>query len=90
MRVLRPLDLEPAINSFRKTYRAVIATDDWRTLGVSAELAASLYERAFDYLDAPIKRVTAQEVPSPYNRRLELEVFPDKEDVKKAVMEVLE
>lgn len=89
MRVLRPLDLEPAINSFKKTYRAVIATDDWRTVGMSAELAASLYEHAFDYLDAPIQRVTVKEVPSPYNRRLELSVFPDKEDVKRAVMAVL-
>lgn len=90
MRVLRPLDLEPAITSFKKTYRAVIATDDWRTMGASAELAASVYEHAFDYLDAPIKRVTAQEVPSPYNRTLELAVFPNKEDVKQAILEVLE
>lgn len=89
MRVLRPLDLEPAINSFKKTYRAVVATDDWRSMGASAELAASLYEHAFDYLDAPIKRVTAQEVPSPYNRRLELATYPNKEDVKRAVMDVL-
>ncbi len=89
MRVLRPLDLEPAVNSFKKTYHAVIATDDWQSVGMSAELAASLYEHAFDYLDAPIKRVTAQEVPSPYNRTLELAVFPGKEDVKKAVREVL-
>lgn len=89
MRVLRPLDLAPALDSFKKTYRAVIATDDWRSYGASAELAASLYEHAFDYLDAPIKRVTAQEVPSPYNRTLESEVFPNKEDVKLAVMDVL-
>jgi pyruvate dehydrogenase E1 component beta subunit len=87
--VLRPLDLEPAIKSFRKTYRAVIATDDWRSVGMGAELAASVYELAFDYLDAPIKRVAQQEVPSPYNRQLELASFPDKEDVKRAVMEVL-
>ncbi len=90
MRVLRPLDLEPAINSFKKTYRAIIATDDWRSVGMTAELAASVYEQAFDYLDAPIKRVTAQEVPSPYNKQLESAVFPNKNDVKRAVMEVLE
>ncbi len=89
MRVLRPLDLEPAINSFKKTYHAVIATDDWRSMGVSAELAASLYEHAFDYLDAPIKRVTTKEVPSPYNRTLELATYPNKEDVKQAVRDVL-
>lgn len=89
MRVLRPLDLEPAVNSFKKTYRAVIATDDWRSVGMSAELAASLYEHAFDYLDAPIKRVTTKEVPSPYNRNLELATYPNKEDVKRAVREVL-
>lgn len=90
MRVLRPLDLEPAINSFKKTYRAVIALDDWRTVGMGAELAASVYELAFDYLDAPIKRVNAQEVPSPYNKGLESMVFPNKNDVKRAVMEVLQ
>lgn len=90
MRVLRPLDLEPAVNSFKKTYRAVIATDEWRTAGMGGELAASLYELAFDYLDAPIKRVNAQEVPNPYNRNLELAAMPDKEDVKKAILEVLE
>jgi pyruvate dehydrogenase E1 component beta subunit len=90
MRVLRPLDLEPAVDSFKKTNRAVVATDEWRTAGMGGELAASLYELAFDYLDAPIKRVNALEVPNPYNRNLELAMMPDKEDIKKAILEVLE
>jgi pyruvate dehydrogenase E1 component beta subunit len=90
MRVLRPLDLQPAVDSFKKTNRAVVATDEWRTAGMGGELAASLYELAFDYLDAPIKRVNALEVPNPYNRNLELAMMPDKEDIKKAILEVLE
>lgn len=89
MRVLRPLDLEPALASFKKTYRAVVATDDWRSVGMGAELAASLYEHGFDYLDAPIERVAQKEVPTPYNRTLELSAFPDEEDVINAVKKVI-
>ncbi|GAP62112.1 pyruvate dehydrogenase E1 component beta subunit [Ardenticatena maritima] len=86
---LRPLDLRPVIESFKKTYRAVLATEQWLGYGVDAEIAAQIYEHAFDYLDAPIKRVTAPPVPLPYNKNLELAAMPDKEDIKRAVLEVL-
>nr|WP_290665575.1 alpha-ketoacid dehydrogenase subunit beta [Ardenticatena sp.] len=86
---LRPLDLRPVVQSFKKTYRAVLATEQWLGYGVDAEIAAQIYEHAFDYLDAPIKRVTAPPVPLPYNKHLELAAMPDKEDIKRAVLEVL-
>ncbi len=55
LRTLRPLDMEPVIASFKKTNRAVIAEEGWKSYGIGAEIAARIYEEAFDYLDAPIK-----------------------------------
>ncbi|MGD2026306.1 MAG: alpha-ketoacid dehydrogenase subunit beta [Anaerolineales bacterium] len=89
LRTLRPLDMEPIIASFKKTNRAVIVEEGWRSYGVGAEVAARLYEDAFDYIDAPIKRVAQKEVPLPYNRDLEQMALPQVEDVIKAVKEVL-
>lgn len=89
LRSLRPLDMEPVIESFKKTNRAVIVEEGWRSYGVGAELAARLYEAAFDYADAPIRRVAQEEVPLPYNRTLEQMALPQVEDVIQAVKEVL-
>lgn len=89
LRTLRPLDLEPVIESFKKTNRAVIVEEGWKSFGIGAEIASQIYERAFDYLDAPIKRVAQKEVPLPYNRSLEQFALPQVEDVIKAVKEVL-
>ena len=89
LRTLRPLDMEPVIESFKKTNRAVIVEEGWRSYGVGAEVAARLYEEAFDYIDAPIKRVAQKEVPLPYNRTLEQMALPQVEDIVKAVKEVL-
>ena len=89
LRSLRPLDMEPVLESFKKTNRAVIAEEGWRSFGVGAEISARIYEEAFDYMDAPIKRVAQKEVPLPYNRRLEQMALPQVEDVIKAVKEVL-
>jgi pyruvate dehydrogenase E1 component beta subunit len=88
LRTLRPLDLEPVIESFKKTNRAVIAEEDWRSYGVGAEVAARLYEEAFDYLDAPIARVAQVEVPLPYNRDLEQMALPKAADIVKAVKDM--
>ena len=66
IRSLRPLDTETLINSVKKTNRAIIFEGDWRSYGVGAEIVAMLQEEAFDYLDAPIKRIAALEVPLPY------------------------
>lgn len=89
LRSLRPLDMGPVIDSFKKTNRAVIAEEGWRSFGVGSEVAARIYEEAFDYVDAPIQRVAQKEVPLPYNARLEQLALPQVEDIVKAVREVL-
>ncbi|HLA98383.1 MAG TPA: alpha-ketoacid dehydrogenase subunit beta [Anaerolineales bacterium] len=89
LRSLRPLDMEPVLESFKKTNRAVIVEEGWRSYGIGAEVAARIYEEAFDYVDAPIRRVAQKEVPLPYNRTLEQMALPQVEDVVKAVKEVL-
>ncbi len=89
LRTLRPLDMEPVIESFRKTNRAVIATEEWTSVGVGAEIAARLYTEGFDYIDAPIWRVGFDEVPMPYAKNLETAVVPHPESVIDAVKQVL-
>jgi pyruvate dehydrogenase E1 component beta subunit len=89
LRTLRPLDMEPILESFRKTNRAVIVEEGWKSFGVGAEVASRIYEEAFDYVDAPIRRVAQKEVPLPYNRTLEQMALPQVEDVVQAVKEVL-
>jgi pyruvate dehydrogenase E1 component beta subunit len=89
LRSLRPLDMGPVLASFKKTNRAVIVEEGWKSYGVGSEVAARIYEEAFDYVDAPIKRVAQKEVPLPYNRTLEQSAIPGVEDVITAVKEVL-
>jgi pyruvate dehydrogenase E1 component beta subunit len=89
LRSLRPLDMGPVLESFKKTNRCVIVEEGWRSFGVGSEVAARLYEQAFDYADAPIQRVAQKEVPLPYNRNLEQMALPQVEDVVQAVKEVL-
>ena len=89
LRTLRPLDMGPVLDSFRKTNRAVIVEEGWRSYGVGAEIAARMYEEAFDYVDAPIRRVAQKEVPLPYNRILEQLALPQEKDIIQAVREVL-
>jgi pyruvate dehydrogenase E1 component beta subunit len=89
LRTLRPLDIDPVIESFKKTNRAVIVEEGWKSFGVGAEVSTRIYEQAFDYVDAPIKRVAQKEVPLPYNRRLEQSALPQPADVVAAVKEVL-
>jgi pyruvate dehydrogenase E1 component beta subunit len=89
LRCLRPLDMEPVLESFKKTNRAVVVEEGWKSYGVGSEIVARIYEEAFDYLDAPVKRVAQKEVPLPYNRTLEQAALPQVEDVIAAVKEVL-
>lgn len=89
LRCLRPLDMEPVLESFKKTNRAVVVEEGWRSYGVGSEVAARIYEGAFDYVDAPVKRVAQKEVPLPYNRDLEQLALPQVEDIIQAVKEVL-
>jgi pyruvate dehydrogenase E1 component beta subunit len=89
LRSLRPLDMEPVIESFKKTNRAVIVEEGWKSFGVGAEVSSRIYEQAFDFVDAPIRRVAQKEVPLPYNRNLEQYALPQVADVIAAVKEVL-
>ncbi|MGA2489808.1 MAG: alpha-ketoacid dehydrogenase subunit beta [Anaerolineales bacterium] len=89
LRSLRPLDLEPVIESFKKTNRAIIVEEGWKSFGVGAEVSSRIYEQAFDYVDAPVRRVAQKEVPLPYNRTLEQFALPQVADVVAAVKEVL-
>ena len=77
LRSLRPLDRETIIASVRKTNRAVVVEEDWLSYGVGAEIAATIQEGAFDYLDAPVRRVAAAEVPLPYAKPLEQAALPN-------------
>ncbi len=89
LRCLRPLDLEPAFESFKKTNRAVIVEEGYPQFGVGAEISARIYEECFDYLDAPVKRVAQLDVPLPYNRALEQSAIPNVDTIIKAVKEVM-
>ncbi len=89
LRTLRPLDMGPVLDSFRRTNRAVIVEEGWRSFGVGAEVASRMYEEAFDYVDAPIRRVAQKEVPLPYNHQLEQAALPQVDDIVRAVREVL-
>ncbi len=71
LRSLRPLDHQTILNSVKKTNRAIVFEEDWRSYGIGAEIAALLQEEAFDDLDAPVKRVASLEVPLPYSKPLE-------------------
>ena len=89
MRVLRPLDIDTVVRSVEKTNRLVIVEESWRTLGLGSEIAATVQEHAFDYLDAPIGRVGSAEVPMPYAKNLERLIVPGKDEVITAVKDVL-
>jgi pyruvate dehydrogenase E1 component beta subunit len=88
-RTLRPLDSETLVQSVKKTNRAVVVEQGWPYCGVGAQIVDILQSRAFDYLDAPILRVTGADVPTPYAKNLEHLAFPDKQQVKDAVNKVL-
>jgi pyruvate dehydrogenase E1 component beta subunit len=87
---LRPLDRETICASVRKTGRAVVLEDDWLSYGIGAEVAATIGEGAFDYLDAPVRRVAAAEIPLPYAKSLERIALPDAAVLIKVVNEVLD
>jgi len=88
-RTLVPLDKQAIIKSVKKTGRIVIVTEDCRTAGISAEIAAIVAEEALDYLDAPIKRVAEPDTPIPFSPPLEQFVIPNEKTIIKAVKEVL-
>ena len=89
LRTLRPLDLVPAFASVAKTHRAIVVQEQWKPFGAGAEIAASITEQMFDELDAPVVRVTGEDVPMPYARNLELLATPHEEDIIRAVKQVM-
>jgi pyruvate dehydrogenase E1 component beta subunit len=89
-RTLRPLDMETILESVRKTNRAVVVEEGWPHGGVGANLAALITEQAFDYLDAPVQRVTGADVPMPYSKRLEQAAIPHPEHIISAALATLE
>ncbi|MCB8944158.1 MAG: alpha-ketoacid dehydrogenase subunit beta [Ardenticatenaceae bacterium] len=89
LRSLQPLDLSLALESFKKTFKAVVVEFGHQTYGVGAEIVAQVQEKAFDYLDAPIKRVAQADVPAPYSGDLERSALPDAQKVVTAVKEIL-
>jgi pyruvate dehydrogenase E1 component beta subunit len=88
-RTLTPLDKQAIIRSVKKTGRIVIVSEDCKTAGVSAEIAASVAEEALDYLDAPIKRLAEPDTPIPFSPTLEQYVIPNEKSIVRAVKEVL-
>jgi pyruvate/2-oxoglutarate/acetoin dehydrogenase E1 component len=85
-RTLRPLDLDTIVESIKKTNRAVVVEEGWPHGGVGANLAALITEQAFDYLDAPVARVTGADVPMPYSKPLEQASMPHEEHVVQAAI----
>jgi len=88
-RTLVPLDKKTLVNSVKKTGRIVIVTEDCKTGGVSAEIAAVVAEEALDYLDAPIKRLAEPDTPIPFSPPLEQYVIPNEKSIVKAVKELV-
>jgi pyruvate dehydrogenase E1 component beta subunit len=89
LRTLRPLDLETLVDSVSKTHRAVIVEENWPYCGIGAGISDRITERAFDELDAPIRRVTTKDAPVPYNRELEASMLPSVDRIIAAVHDVL-
>jgi pyruvate dehydrogenase E1 component beta subunit len=89
LRSIRPFDEDTIVESVQKTHRAVAVQEQWRWFGVASEVAAIIQDRAFDYLDAPVLRVSGAEVPAPYARNLELAAFPSDKQVANAARRVL-
>ena len=81
LRTLRPLDTETVVNSVKKTHRAIVVEEDWRFVGMGAQIADQITLDAFDYLDAPVNRVAAADVPMPYSKQLEQLALPSVEEI---------
>ena len=88
LRTLRPLDIGTVVESVKKTNRLVSAEEGWPFAGIGSELAATMMEHAFDYLDAPVARVCAADVPMPYAANLEALALPQVADIVEAAKAV--
>jgi len=88
LRSIRPLDKETIIASVKKTNRLVTAEENWPQSGVGAEISAMIMEEAFDYLDAPVTRVSGKDVPMPYAANLEALALAQADDIVRAAKAV--
>ncbi|OWP84748.1 pyruvate dehydrogenase complex E1 component subunit beta [Flavobacterium davisii] len=89
LRTVRPMDYDTILNSIKKTNRLVVLEEAWPFASVASEITYIVQERAFDYLDAPIQRITTADTPAPYSPTLLKEWLPNAQDVMKAVRKVL-
>ena len=89
LRSIRPIDWDLLAKSVQKTGRCLVVEEGWPTYGVSAEIAAGLQERCFDYLDAPIARLGGAEVPMPYNKELEKAAIPSADNIAERTLALL-
>lgn len=89
LRSLAPLDEAAILASVRKTGRAVVVEECWRTCGLGAEISSRIFENCFDALQAPVKRVSGLDVPMPYSRKIEKICIPRAEDILQAVKDVM-
>lgn len=89
LRSLRPLDVDAIVATVKKTNRAVYLEEGWPFVGIGAQVASTIQEEAFDYLDAPLLRVTQADVPMPYSKNLEKLAKPSAERVAEACQQVL-
>jgi pyruvate dehydrogenase E1 component beta subunit len=89
LRTLNPLDIATIKASVKKTNRAIIVEEDWKTGGVGAEISTQIYEHLFTALDAPIIRVAGKDTPMPYAKNLERAAIPQVEDVIQAAINIL-
>ena len=89
MRSIRPLDLDLALDSVKKTNRAVVVEEGWKYFGTGQGIAALIYEYGFDWMDAPIQHVSGADVPMPYAKNLERAALPVRNDVMKAVRAIV-
>ena len=88
LRSLRPLDSAAVVESVKKTNRLVTAEEGWAFSGIGSELAALMMDEAFDWLDAPVRRVAGADVPMPYAANLEHLALPQAEDIVRAAKDV--
>ena len=89
LQTLRPMDVNTLVESLKKTHKAVVVEEDWPQCGIGAQVVDQLQYHAFDYLDAPIMRVTQSDTPIPYSRNLELSALPDEAKIIATVKSVL-
>jgi pyruvate dehydrogenase E1 component beta subunit len=88
-RTIKPLDIETILQSVQKTHRALVVDEAYQSFGVTAEIAAQIAEKAFDYLDAPVKRYGAMDVPVPFSPALEDVTIPDVQGIVARVRELM-